>query len=330
MRCTDKRDRRRFVAAGLGLVTAVLLPAIAAAQDYPSRPIRLIVPFAPGGPADLLARAVAPSMGTSLKQTVVIENRAGAGGATGVAAVTTAEPDGYTIGITGPGAVVAAPYMTKVPYDHTKDFIPITRVAQMHGIVVVAASSPYKTLAELIAAARANPGKLSFASAGSGTLTHLAGELLNIEANVKIVHVPYRGAAPAVADLLGGHVQFMLPDMSGALGGIRGGTIRALAVTSGKRSPFLPDVPTTAEAGFPQVLSDSWYGLIAPAGTPPAIVKALYEAAAGALKGNDVAAQIDKQGGVAAPTTPEEFKALIIEEQQRWKRVVETTGAKME
>ena len=321
-------NRRLFGACIALAALSTALPAFA--QNYPNHPVRMVVPFAPGGPADLLARAVAPGMSAALQQSVVIENRAGGGGSTGVDAVAKSTPDGYTIGITGPGALVAAPFMTKVPYDATKDIAPIARVARVNGVIVVAASSPYKTLNDLVGAAREAPGKLSFASAGAGTLTHLAGELLNMEAKIKLVHVPYRGAAPAVADLLGGHVHAMLPDLPGVLPQIKAGSIRALAITSATRSPDIPDTPTTAEAGLPNVLSDSWYGIIAPTGTPPEIQKKLYDAVVAALKSQEAMDQIAKQGATVAPSSPQEFSALIADEQGRWKKVVEVTGAKMD
>ncbi|MGZ3409739.1 MAG: Bug family tripartite tricarboxylate transporter substrate binding protein [Xanthobacteraceae bacterium] len=308
----------------------MLSGARALAQDFPSHPIRVIVPFAPGGPTDLLARAVGPAMSAELRQPIVIENRAGGGGSIGVDIVTKAAPDGYTIAVSGPGALVAAPFMSKVPYDATRDFAPIARLTQVNGVIVVSAQSPYKTLADLVAAARDAPGKLSFGSAGAGTLTHLAGELLNLEASIELVHVPYRGAAPASADLLGGHIQCMLPDLPGVLPQINAGVMRALAITSATRSPWLPDAPTTAEAGYPNVISNSWYGLIAPAGTPPDIQKKLYDAAIVALKGKEAADQIAAQGALVAPSSPQEFAALIAGEQTRWKRVIEATGAKME
>jgi len=322
---TLRRAVLRFI-----VLAAAALPAAVHAEDYPSRPIRMIVPFAPGGPADLLGRAVAPGMSAYLRQPVVIENHAGAGGATGVDTVVKAAPDGYTIGITGPGALVAVPFMTKVPYDPMRDVVPIARVAEVNAVIIVAADSPYKTLADLVAAAKAAPGKLMFGSAGAGTITHLAGELLNMEAGIKLVHVPYRGAVPASTDLLGGHIQCMLPDLPGVAGLIRAGSVRALAVTSRTRSIYLPDVPTTAEAGFPNVISDSWYGLIAPRGIPQAVLDKLYAAAADAIGTPDAKDQIAKQSAVSALTTPQGFASLIAEEQARWKRVIETTGARME
>lgn len=330
MASTRNTPFRTALAAATVAFAVAAWSGMASAESYPSRPIRMVVPFAPGGPADLLARAVAPGMSAFLKQPVVIENRAGGGGAIGVDAVAKAVPDGYTIGITGPGALVAIPFMTKVAYDAVKDVQPIARVAQVKAVIVVAANSPYKTLRELVEAARKAPGKISFGSAGAGTITHLAGELLNMEAGVKMVHVPYRGAVPASTDLLGGHIDLLLPDLPGVRALIETKAIRALAVTSKDRSSFIPDVPTTAEAGFPNVLSDSWYGLIGPAGMPKEILDKLAAAAANAIDTPDAREQIKTQSADAAFSTPKEFAALIADEQARWKRVIEATGAKME
>jgi tripartite-type tricarboxylate transporter receptor subunit TctC len=314
----------------LAIAAVVFGLSAAAAQDYPSRPIRLIVPFAAGGPVDILARAIAPAMSAELKQPMIIENRAGGGGATGVDGVAKAAPDGYTIGLTGPGALVAIPFMTKVPYDVSRDIVPVARVVRVDAVILVAANSEYKTLADLLTAARTASGKLSFGSAGAGTTTHLAGELLNMEANVKLVHVPYRGAAPASNDLLGGHIATMIPDLPGVMGLITAGSARVLAVTSPTRSVFLPEVPTTAEAGLPKVVSDGWYGLIAPAGVPAEVMSRLNTAVATALKSAAVEQQITKLSAIPAFNTPQEFAALIAEEQARWKRVIEVTGAKLE
>jgi tripartite-type tricarboxylate transporter receptor subunit TctC len=308
----------------------LLLATPLAAQDYPTKPIRLIVPFAAGGPADMLARAIAPSMSATLKQSVVIENRVGAGGTIGVDAVIKAPPDGYTIGIAGPGALVSIPFMTTVPYNVERDIVPLALIATVSGVIVAGPKSGFKSLADLVTNAKANPGKVHFGSAGSGTTTHLAGELLNMEAGIKLVHVPYRGAAPALTDLLGGHVQALLPDLPAVLEQIRSGAVTALAVSSPARSPFVPDVPTTAELGFPRVVSYSFYGLIAPAGTPADIRKRLHDAAVAALASPDVLKQIAVLGGTAAPRNGEEYAKLIADEQKKWKRVIEVTGAKIE
>ena len=243
----DEASAARLLFA-LGLVLSTPL----AAQDYPAKPIRLVVPFAPGGPADMLARAIAPAMSATLKQPITIENKAGAGGAIGVDAVAKSAADGYTIGLSGPGALVSLPFMTTLPYNVERDIAPIVRVATVSGVIVAGPKTGFKSLADLIAYAKARPGQVHFGSAGSGTTTHLAGELLNMEAGIKLVHVPYRGAAPALADMLGGHVQLMLPDLPAVLEQIRSGAVTGLAVTSPGRSPFVPDLPTTTELGFPR------------------------------------------------------------------------------
>jgi tripartite-type tricarboxylate transporter receptor subunit TctC len=312
----------------LGLATVLAAPA--GAQDYPSRSIRLIVPFPAGGPADALARIVAPPLAAALKQSVVVENRTGAGGVAGVDAVAKAAADGYTIGITGPGAMTAAPYLMSVPYDPLRDLAPITVVGRIGGVVVAHPGTGFKSVADLVAYAKANPGKVNFASAGAGTSIHLAGELLALEAGIKLVHVPYRGAAPAVTDLLAGHVQIMLPDATPVLPHIRAGRLTVLAATGPDRSPFLPDLPTMVELGYPRVQSESWYGLIAPASTPPAIVKQLHDAATAALNSPDIVAQIERQGSIAAPTSPEAFRKLIADEQVKWKGVIQATGLRIE
>jgi tripartite-type tricarboxylate transporter receptor subunit TctC len=320
---------KQITAAAL-LALGLAVPTPLAAQDYPSKTIRLIAPFAPGGPADMLARAIAPVMSATLKQTVVIENKAGAGGAIGVDAVAKAVPDGYTIGLSGPGALVSVPFMTTVPYNVERDITPIARIATVSGVIVAGPKTGFKTLADLIANAKANPGQVHFGSAGSGTTTHLAGELLNMEAGIKLVHVPYRGAAPALTDMLGGHVQLMLPDLPAVLEQIRSGAVIGLAVTSPERSPFVPDVPTTTELGFPRVISYSWYGLIAPAGTPESIRVRVHDAAMAALASPEVVKQIATIGGTPTPASAKELATLIADEQKKWKNVIAVTGAKME
>jgi tripartite-type tricarboxylate transporter receptor subunit TctC len=312
-----------WLSFALGLVAA----SAAAAQDYPARAVRLIVPFAPGGPADMLARAIAPSLSVALKQPITIENKGGAGGAIGVDTVLKSPADGYTIGLTGPGALVSLPFMTNLPYNVERDVAPIVRVATVSGVIVAGPKSGFKSLADLVAYARTRPGQVHFGSAGSGTTTHLAGELLNMEAGIKLVHVPYRGAAPALADMLGGHVQLMLPDLPAVLEQIRAGAVNGLAITSPNRSPFVPDLPTTTELGFPQVISYSWYGLIAPAGTPAAVRARIQAVTMEALASPDVLAQIATLGGTPTPGTGEEFASSISSEQKKWKRVIDATGA---
>jgi tripartite-type tricarboxylate transporter receptor subunit TctC len=312
----------------LGFVALLTSPA--AAQDYPSKPVRMIVPFAAGGPADVLARIVATPLSSGLQQSVVIENRGGAGGVTGVDAVAKAAPDGYTIGLTGTGAVAAAPFMMSVPYDVLRDLAPITLVGRIGGVIVAHPKTGFKSIADLVAYAKANPGKVNFASAGAGTSIHLAGELFALETGVKLVHVPYRGAAPAVTDLLAGHVQMMLPDATAVLEHVRAGRLVALAATGPVRSASFPDLPTMVELGYPRMQSETWYGLIAPAATPAPIVARLNAAATAVLKSPEVAQQIEKQGAAVSPTTPDGFRKLIADEQAKWKQVIQANGLRIE
>jgi tripartite-type tricarboxylate transporter receptor subunit TctC len=319
----------RLASIALGALALGIVATAVRAQDYPAKPIRMFVPFPAGGPADALARALAPAMGANLKQSVVVENKPGASGTIGVDAVAKAAPDGYTIGISGGGALVIIPFMTDLPYNVGRDLAPVTVVGRVASVMVASTQSGFKSVADLIAFAKANPGKVNFASAGVGTTIHLAGELFNLEAGVKMVHVPYRGAAPAVADLLGGHVQIMLPDLPAVLEQVRSGKLTALAVVGRERSPSLPDTPSMADVGLPRVVSESWYGLIAPAGVPRPVLAKLNAAAVDALKAPDVAAQIARLGATPAPGPAEAFRELIDEEQKKWKAVVQATGLKM-
>jgi tripartite-type tricarboxylate transporter receptor subunit TctC len=311
----------------LAMITCLLITLPAVAQD--SKTIRLIVPFAAGGPADALARAVAPAMSSTLTQPVVIDNRAGAGGVLGVDAVAKAPADGTTIGLGGVGAMTVLPSMRPTPYDVLRDLAPITLIGRNSGVLVTNPNTGFKSVAELVAHAKANPKKVNFASAGTGTSIHLSGELFALASGIQLVHVPYaKGAAPAITDLLGGHVQIMLPDISGVLEHIRSGALVALAVTGEKRSPQLPDVPTMGEAGYPTVVSETWFGLIAPVKAPAPTLKTLHGAAIVALKSPDVLKQIELQGSFAAPMSPDEFRALIVAEQAKWKIVIEAAGLK--
>jgi tripartite-type tricarboxylate transporter receptor subunit TctC len=318
--------------ASLVLVGAALLgPLAAAAQDYPTRPIRLIVPFPAGGPSDLFGRMLGIKLTESLGQQVVVENRSGVGGVTGVDVVARSASDGYTIGLSSAGALSIIPFMLgKMPFDWQKDLALLTLVARVPEVLVVHPSLKVETLKDLVEYARANPGKLNFGSSGVGSIAHMAVELLKTEAHIDLVHVPYRGAAPAVTDLLGGQVQLVVFDVPVLLPHIRSGALHALAVTSHARAANLPHVPTTAEAGFPSVLSDNWYGLVAPAATPPAILNKIQTAATAALRSDDLKAQYAKQDALAAPTTPAEFAAFVTAERARWKDVVVATGVKLD
>jgi len=309
--------------------TAVLAAGTALAQSYPSRPVRLIVGFPAGGPADIFGRTFAQALTAGLGQQVIVENKSGVGGVLGIDAVAKAPPDGYTLGFNNQGSVAMAPFaLSTMPFNPQKDLALITTVVKVPEVIVVNPSLPVTSLPELVAYAKANPGKINFGSAGAGGITHLACELLKAEARVDLLHVPYKGAAPAVNDLLGGQVQMGIFDVPVVLPHIRSGKFKALAVTSAKRAPSLPDVPTTAEVGYPRVISDNWYGLVAPAGTPPAVLKRIHDAAMAALNSPALLEQFAKVSGIPAPTTPEEYAAFLVEEQTRWSAIIKAIGFK--
>jgi tripartite-type tricarboxylate transporter receptor subunit TctC len=309
----------------------VLGPDIATAQGYPVRPIKLVVPFPAGGPADFFSRTLAHGLGGELGQQVVLENRTGAGGSTGIDSVAKSPADGYTIGLSSGSVLSALPFMiARYPFDWQKDLALLTLVARVREVLVVHPSLPVSTLAELVAHAKANPRKISFGSAGTGTFTHLAVELLKIAAGIDVVHVPYRGAAPAVKDLIGGHIQMIVLDVPVLLPHIRSGAVKALAVTSMTRTDALPGVPTTVELGFGTVLSDNWYGLVGPAGMPADVEGRLRRAATATLHSAELKKQFDVQDAVPAPSTQEEFAAFVKSERAKWEPVVTAVGIKLE
>ena len=310
-------------------VLMVLLPAALAAQDFPTRPIKLVVPFPPGGPNDIIARAVGQRMQEISGQPVTIDNRGGAGGQLGTDAVAKAEPDGYTIAITSAGALaISASLQEKLPYDSTKDLAAVTLVARVPEMLVLATSVPAKSMSELVALAKAKPGQLNFASTGPGSMPHLAGELFRLTAKIDIVHVPYRGAAPAMNDLLGQQVQMVFLDLPILLPQVQAGKIRPIALGSRERHPAVKDVPTTGEVGFPDLLADNWYGMVAPAGTPPAIVAKLNRLAIEAMQSPDVKEKLASQGAILSGNKPEEFAAYIKSEIAKWGKVVQAAGIK--
>jgi tripartite-type tricarboxylate transporter receptor subunit TctC len=311
------------------LLAPLALCAHVYAQGYPSKPLRMIVPFPAGGPADIFGRGLAQGMSAELGQPVLVENIGGVGGVLGVDRAAKSAPDGYTLGFNSGSTLSIAPYsFAKLPYDVKKDLALVTLVVRVPEVLAVHPSLPVSSLAELVAYARKNPGKVNFGSAGGGSITHLAGELLKAEAKIDLVHVPYKGAAPAVNDLVGGQVQMGIFDVPVLLGHIRSGKLKALAVTSASRAPTLPEVPTTAEANLPNVTSDNWYGLVVPAATPADIQKRLNAAAVAALKSPAVSEQYAKVGGLASPGTPQEYAAFLEREQAKWSKVVNAIGFK--
>jgi tripartite-type tricarboxylate transporter receptor subunit TctC len=302
-----------------------------AAQSYPTHPIHLIVPFPPGGPTDVVARIVANSASPILGQSIVVEDKpGGAGGTVGGHLVATADPDGYTLLISQVGALTITPSLYKLDYDPLKDFASVAIVVQSPQILTINPALPAKTLAEFFAYAKSNPGKINFASPGTGTQPHLLGELLQIVGNVKFTHVPYRGSAPAITDLLAGQVQVMFDSPSVMLPHIQAGKLRALAVTSASRIAQLPAVPTVAEAGYPQLAATLWTGLLAPAGTPPAVVQKLNAAINKGLKAPDAQESLHRLGVDTKPVTPQEFGAFMASETHKWAQVVAKAGIKGE
>jgi tripartite-type tricarboxylate transporter receptor subunit TctC len=321
----------RFLKKLLVFLIAAVVPVAAAAQAYPTKPIRLIVPFPAGGPADIFGRFLAQGMSGQLGQSVVIENVSGVGGVLGVDRAAKSAPDGYTLALNSSSSVSIAPFaMAKMPYDPLKDLALITTVVRVPEVLAVHPTLPVNTLAELIAYAKTNPGKVNYGSAGSGSITHLAGELLKVEAGIDVVHVPYKGAAPAVNDLLGGQVQMGIFDVPVLLPHIRAGKLKALAITSGKRSATLPEVQTTGEGSYPKVLSDNWYGLVGPLGIPPAILKRIHAAAIAALNSPELIEQYAKVSGVPMPSSPEEYAVYLAQDQAKWGKVIKTIGFKAE
>ena len=314
-------------------VSAFALAAIAGAQApaYPTKPIRLVVPFPAGGATDILAREVAKHLTDAWGQSVVVDNRPGAGGNIGSELVAKAAPDGYTLemGTVGTHAINASLY-SKMPYDHVKDFVPVILVAGVPNVLEVNPALPVNSVQELIAYAKANPGKLNFASSGSGTSIHLSGELFKVMAGVQMTHVPYKGSAPALQDLIGGQVQLMFDNLPPSLPQIKAGKLRALAVTSAGRAPALPDTPTVAEAGLPGFEASSWFGVLAPAGTPPEIVNKLNAEIAKWLASPGAKEKLANVGANIAGGAPEDFARHIQAETAKWAKVVKESGAKVD
>jgi tripartite-type tricarboxylate transporter receptor subunit TctC len=321
------RMRKRFVlgAALFFAATAVM------AQNYPSRPVRFVVPYAPGGSTDTLARTIGVTLTGHLGQQVVVDNRPGANGDIGMTLVAKAPPDGYTIVLGYIANLGIGPALhVKNPYDPLKDFASITQVAGASNIVVIHPSLPAKSLKELIAYSKANPGKISFASAGVGSIGHLTGELLNGTTGTDMVHVPYKGSGQAISDLVGGHIKMMISGMASTLPHVHTGKLVAIATTGIKRTPATPDIPTIAESGFPGLEASSWFGVLAPAGTPRAVVTRLNADIRKTLQNPAVEKRLSNVGFEIIHGTPEQFTAYIKSEMQKWAKVVKAAGIKPE
>ena len=309
------------------LALAVATP-VAHAQDYPKATVRLVVPFAPGGSSDTVARLVAQKMTAALGQTFVVDNRAGAGGNLGAELVAKSKADGYTLLFAAGSFAVNVSLFEKLPYDPLTDFDPVVQVCTVNGILVVHPSVKATTVQELIALARAQPGVINFGSAGNGTTPHLAGELFKTAAKVDITHVPYKGSGPALADLIGGQTQVMFANIPGTLQQVKAGKLRVLAVTNDKRSSALPDVPTIAEAGLPGYRAATWFGVLAPAGTPRDIVAKLNAEFAKALAAPELVEHLRSEGSDVVAGSPEQFRAFLKSEVDRWGPIVRAAGIK--
>ena len=326
---------RKSIASTLTLMLVLALTLVctpASAQSYPSKPIRLIVPYPPGGPLDIMARAIGQKLTEAWSQPVVVDNRAGAGGNIGADLVAKSPADGYTLlmGAVATHAINPTLY-AKLPYDPVKDFAPVALVAQVPNILVVNPSVPARSVRELIDLVRARPGYLNFGSGSTGSTGHLAGELFNTMAGVKMVHIPYKGGAPAMADLLAGQVQLMFDNLANALPQVKAGRLRALAVTTLARSPAMPELPTIAESGLPGFDLTTWFGVMAPARTPPEIVVKLNAEIVRALNAKDMRERLEKMGAEPPPNnTPERFAAFIGSEAAKYAKVVRDSGAKVE
>ena len=321
---------KRWSKWGAGALIA-LVAAVTWAQPFPTRPIRIVVPFPAGGTTDVLARAAAQKLSESLGQPAVVDNRPGAGGNIGAELVAKAPPDGYTLlmGTVGTHAINPSLY-PRMPYDHVRDFAPVILVAGVPNVLVINPALPVNSVAELLAYAKANPGKLNFASSGNGTSIHLSGELFKTMTGVQMAHVPYKGSAPALQDLMGGSVQLMFDNLPSSLALIKAGKLKALAVTSLARAAALPDVPTLAESGLPGFEASSWFGLLAPAGTPQPVIAKLNSEIAKWLASPEAKEKLLAQGAIAAGGTPEDFARHIAAETAKWQKVVKESGAKID
>lgn len=321
---------RRFIIAALAMLP-LGLASTARAQEWPSKPIKMVVTFAVGGGADFVGRAIGAKLSESLGQSVVVENRVGGGGLVGNDAIAKSAPDGYSFLLGAAGPLTVAPHLyKKVGYDTLKDLVPVALIASTPFVLVVHPSVPANTVAELTALAKSSPDKFNYGSSGTGGAPHLAGELYTLTAGVKMVHAPYKGLAPAINDLIGGHIQVLFADVGLVLPHIKAGKLKALAVTSSERSELLPELPTVQEAGLKGYKAGSWYGILAPSGTPAAIVARINRDVQTALGQADFQKQLVNQGMVAAPTTSEQFASLLHDDYDRWAKLIKDANIKIE
>ena len=316
---------------GVVLFFLATCAALVHAQGYPSKPIRLIVPFAAGGGTDIFARVIANKLQATNKWVVVVDNKPGAGGNIGVDVAAKSPPDGYTVVLGQTSNLAINPTLyPRIPYDALKDLTPVVLVADAPLVLVVSSSSPYQSLADIVAAAKAKPGELTYATPGSGTASHLSAELFQKAAGIKLQHVPYKGAAPALTDVLGGQVQLFVSSVPSAIAQVKAGKLRAIAVTTSRRSPALPDVPTIAEAGYKGFDATTWYGLLVPAKTPADIVSKLNAVVSKLLETSEVREKIALEGGDVIGGTSEEFATRLKADHAKWGAIVRESGAKVD
>jgi len=312
------------------LVALVLVSAGAAAQDWPSKPVRFIVPYPPGGGTDVIARIVQEPLSRALGQPIVIENRGGAGGAVGTEAASKAAPDGYTFLFTLSSHTIN-PLLYKLAFDVEKDFVSVSTVASLPQLIAANIASPYKTMQDIVSQAKAQPGKVAYASVGAGTPSHIAGELLNLRAGVKLLHVPYKGGGPAVTDVLGGQVPLLFVSIPAAMGHVKSGKLRPIAVTTLKRSGAAPEVPTVAEAlNIPDYEVDSWYAIFAPARTPPNMVGRMQQEVARVVRIPEVKQKLLEQGADGVGNTAAELDQVVKSELRKWTTLIQQAGIKLE
>jgi tripartite-type tricarboxylate transporter receptor subunit TctC len=327
-------NRRHLFGAALAAGVTALAPFMAHAQGYPNKPVRLIVPFAAGGTTDIVARVVADKLSTTLGQPVIVENRGGAGGAIGATEVARAAPDGYTLGVATVSTMAVNPAAnSKLQYNNLTDFIPITNMAAVPNVLVVSGSFPNfapKDVKDMVAILKANPGKFSYGSSGTASIQHMIGELFQSATGTDLIHVPYKGAGPALIDLVGGTIPIMFDNLPSSMQHIRSGKLRALAVAAPKRVDVLPDVPTFAELGLNDVNDQAWYGVLAPAKTPPDVLKKIHDALIKALQMPEVKAKLAEQGATVVANSPTEFAAQIKVEFEKMKGIVAKKGIKLD
>lgn len=312
------------------VTTLALVPLPALAQAYPTKPVTIIVPYAAGGSLDVVTRILARSLTTRLGQTVLVENRAGAGSNIGAAYVAKSAPDGYTLFLASPATAINVSLYSKLNYDPEKDLAPVSLLTAVPSVLLVHPAAPYKSVAELVAHAKQNPGKLNYSSGGAGSSEHLGSEMFKFYAGVDVTHIPYKGGAPALADLMGGQVTMMFSNRIGALPHIRSGKLRALGVADSVRSPQLPDVPTFVEAGYPDLKVLVWSGIMAPAGTPAAIVNRLHAVITEAMQAPEMKAQLDDMGVTIASGGPAQFGEFLRNQIALWRPIVKASGARVD